>query len=287
MKIELLENIKVNPCGKVFCKPDWQWDCGPGKTISDLDLWVIVSGKGTLLTKEQTYELGMGDCFILNGQTPFYGVTDEEFPLVVIYIHFDICDNSGNSILPLDSDVGFDFYRNMSNFHFFVQLLERVLMLKFNKRFTEAAYWLKAALLEIAHQDEQLSLSVNNSSVASFMQELCKKIRSHPEQRFSLSKEAGKIFYSPDYFARLFKEYTSSSFRDYILQSRIDAASLYLDATSYNISRIAEILGYNDIYLFSRQFKQQTGMSPTDYRKYQSEKSSNSGQLNKRTDIIP
>jgi AraC-like DNA-binding protein len=226
--------------------------------MPDLDMWVILSGKGTLATKEKIYNLNMGDCFILNNQVPFVGNTDPDFPLVVIYIHFDFSEKS--AAVPA-------FYRNITNFPFFIQILERILMLKFAKHDTEAANWLKSALLEIKYQDEQSGIYLENSAVISHIQKLCSSIREHPEQRFLLKNEAKKAFYCPDYFARLFKKHTGISFRSYILQSRMEAASLYLVSTSYSIGRIAEILGYNDIYLFSRQFKQTIGKTPSAYRK--------------------
>lgn len=263
MDIGFLKHITVNQCGKVYCKPDWHWDCQEMRKMPDLDMWVIVSGKGTLETKDKTYNLNMGDCFILNNQTPFAGNTDPDFPLVVIYIHFDLCDESGK---PFYSAIP-RFYRKMTNFAFFVQILERVLMLKFAKRNIEAANWLKTALFEIKYQDEQSGISVDDSALISHIQKLCGCIREHPEQRFRLKDEAKKIFYCTDYFGRLFKQNTGISFRNYILQSRMEAASLYLLSTSYSIGRIADILGYNDIYLFSRQFKQSTGKSPNTYRK--------------------
>lgn len=263
MNIELLKHINVNSCGKVYCKADWFWDCRDTRKMPDFDMWVVVSGKGTLETKDKTYNLNMGDCFILNDRVPFVGNTDPDFPLVVIYIHFDLCDESAKPLHPTIPH----FYRNVANFPFFVQILEHVLMLKFSKRDIEAASWLKTALLEIKYQDEQSEMSVCDSAVIAHIQNLCSCIREHPEQRFKLKNEAKKVFYCTEYFARLFKQHTGISFRNYILKSRMEAARLYLLSTSYSIGRIAEILGYNDIFLFSRQFKQVVGKTPTAYRK--------------------
>jgi AraC-like DNA-binding protein len=263
MNMKFTEKLRVNSCGKVYCKPDWLWDNWSNAKMPDLDLWVIVSGKGTLKTKEKTYALSMGDCFILNDRKAFLGTTDRDFPLVVIYIHFELCDESGKVI----RSVYPEFYRKMDNFPFFVQLLERVLILKAARRGPEAAGWLKAALLEINAQDEQLKTVVDSSMLLTHINTLCTAIREHPEQRFSLKAEAKKVFYSGDHFARLFKQQTGTSFRNYILRSRMETAAFYLLSTSYSIGRIAEILGYNDIYLFSRQFKKITGQSPGLYRK--------------------
>lgn len=59
----------------------------------------------------------------------------------------------------------------------------------------------------------------------------------------------------------------------YSIQLRINYACDLLKSELYTISQIAEICGYNDIYFFSRQFKEYVGISPTEFfKKYKSSK---------------
>ena len=59
----------------------------------------------------------------------------------------------------------------------------------------------------------------------------------------------------------------------YSIQLKINYACDLLKSELYTISQIAEICGYNDIYFFSRQFKEYMGLSPTDFiNKYKSSK---------------
>lgn len=59
----------------------------------------------------------------------------------------------------------------------------------------------------------------------------------------------------------------------YSIQLKINYACDLLKSEVYTISQISEICGYNDIYFFSRQFKEYTGLSPTDFiNKYKSSK---------------
>ena len=51
----------------------------------------------------------------------------------------------------------------------------------------------------------------------------------------------------------------------YFTQMKIELAKKYLRESNYNISQIAEFLGYSNIHYFSLQFKKITGMSPTEY----------------------
>ncbi|MEE0899201.1 MAG: AraC family transcriptional regulator [Acutalibacteraceae bacterium] len=59
----------------------------------------------------------------------------------------------------------------------------------------------------------------------------------------------------------------------YSIQLKINYACDLLKSELYTISQTAEICGYNDIYFFSRQFKEYMGLSPTDFiNKYKSSK---------------
>ena len=71
---------------------------------------------------------------------------------------------------------------------------------------------------------------------------------------------------SPDYFAQLFKVQTGCSPREYLHLLRIHRACRLLETTSLGIKQIANQLGYQDPFHFSRKFKGFQGLSPTEYR---------------------
>lgn len=52
---------------------------------------------------------------------------------------------------------------------------------------------------------------------------------------------------------------------DYFIKMKIDLAKKYIREDNYNITQIADMLGYSSIHYFSRQFKKTTGMSPSQY----------------------
>jgi transcriptional regulator GlxA family with amidase domain len=51
----------------------------------------------------------------------------------------------------------------------------------------------------------------------------------------------------------------------YFIQLRIKAAKAYIREGNYNLTQIAELLGYDSIHYFSRQFRTITGMAPSEY----------------------
>jgi AraC-like DNA-binding protein len=66
---------------------------------------------------------------------------------------------------------------------------------------------------------------------------------------------------------RRFKQALGLSINAYAVSRRISRACELLAESAVSIGEIAEALGYTDIYFFSRQFRQRTGLSPSAYRK--------------------
>lgn len=64
---------------------------------------------------------------------------------------------------------------------------------------------------------------------------------------------------------RLFKNNYGVSPIQYFIYLKIELAKKYIREDNYNISQIAELLGYSSIHYFSLQFKKTTGMSPSEY----------------------
>lgn len=64
-----------------------------------------------------------------------------------------------------------------------------------------------------------------------------------------------------------FREKTGKSIHQYAIACRIAQARHLLQETSLPIKEVANELGYTDVYFFSRQFKQVTGVSPGMFRR--------------------
>ena len=77
---------------------------------------------------------------------------------------------------------------------------------------------------------------------------------------------SGKFSMSPFYFSKLFKEYCSMSFVDYLTDVRIKKAIELFSDEKLRLNEIANQIGYNDANYFSRVFKKTIGMSPKEYR---------------------
>lgn len=92
----------------------------------------------------------------------------------------------------------------------------------------------------------------------------------HYNEDINIEEYASEKGMSTCWFIRTFKQYNKITPMQYILSVRIANAKSLLETTSYNVMEIAEIVGYDNPLYFSRLFKKQTGMSPSEYRKQKS-----------------
>ncbi len=95
---------------------------------------------------------------------------------------------------------------------------------------------------------------------------LAMEIRAHPSQAWSSAKMAKALGLSSSQAVRVFREVIGKPPGRFVLEARIERANQLLLDSPMRISEIADALGYLDVYFFSRQFKQFTGLSPKQVR---------------------
>lgn len=99
------------------------------------------------------------------------------------------------------------------------------------------------------------------------IQQLIATVRTvSPESLPSVAQMAAKVGISQEHFSRLFRRVSGRSPMQFIVGLRTTHARHLLRESSLSVSEIADRLGYGDVYFFSRQFKEQTGLSPLAYR---------------------
>lgn len=106
----------------------------------------------------------------------------------------------------------------------------------------------------------QLLLSEMDNAVRYFHENYNKPI--------CIEEYAAKQHMSVSWFIRNFKEYSGSTPTQYLLSLRIANAQTLLEKTNYTVTEISEIVGYDNPLYFSRLFKKQSGLSPSEFRKH-------------------
>ena len=112
----------------------------------------------------------------------------------------------------------------------------------------------------------QLRLTEFNNSSSFDLAAVETLMRNNIHQELNLDTLAHYSQLSKFHFAKKFKELTDSSPIQHFINMKIQHACNRLDNSKEPIKAIAEELGYNDPYYFSRLFKKTVGMSPKQYR---------------------
>ena len=95
-------------------------------------------------------------------------------------------------------------------------------------------------------------------------------IHQHYAESISINDIANNFGIKRRYLTTVFQRYLGTSPIEYLTACRIHKAQELLSFTEKQILEISKSVGYTDNLYFSRVFKKKTGMSPTEYRKYQS-----------------
>ncbi len=91
-------------------------------------------------------------------------------------------------------------------------------------------------------------------------------IQNNYSKDISLDDVSRTVNISPYYFSKIFKEETGGGFVEYLTGIRIEKAKELLNTTEYSIKEICSMVGYADPNYFSRSFKKNVGVTPTEYK---------------------
>lgn len=89
----------------------------------------------------------------------------------------------------------------------------------------------------------------------------------HYSEPINIEEYAASRHISSCWFIRCFRQMLKVTPMQYILSLRMANAQNLLESTEYNITEIAEAVGYDNPLYFSRLFHKHMGMSPSEYRK--------------------
>lgn len=91
-------------------------------------------------------------------------------------------------------------------------------------------------------------------------------INSNYSRDISLDDVSRTVNISPYYFSKIFKDETGEGFVEYLTRIRMDKAKELLTTSEYSMKEICAMVGYADPNYFSRSFKKNVGVTPTEYK---------------------
>lgn len=122
---------------------------------------------------------------------------------------------------------------------------------------------------EIYHIEENSELDdkVGYKSDKLLVKNMLQYIKINYAKPVSLKMLSENFKLSESYISNLIKKVTGRGFGEHLLEIRIKEAQKLLSQTNYSIEKIAEMVGYQDYFYFTKVYKKATGITPTAYRK--------------------
>lgn len=110
----------------------------------------------------------------------------------------------------------------------------------------------------------------NENRIKQFRQQITPEtisyIKSNYNRKLSLGELSQSCYYNPAYFSRLFKKTMGVTLTEYISHLRIMNAQKFLTETNMTVDEISLAVGFSNRTQFYKIFRQETGMSPNEYR---------------------
>ena len=114
---------------------------------------------------------------------------------------------------------------------------------------------------ESSKKDETKYFKEYMSAAVAYIEEHLK------DEDLSIVQVATQVYLNPVYFGRVFKNTFQMTFKQYLLQRRMEKAKEFLEDGKTSIGNICEQVGISNPSYFSHLFKQYTGKLPSEYKK--------------------
>lgn len=121
-------------------------------------------------------------------------------------------------------------------------------------------------LLILIHRQLTTENKIKNVYLDTEMEKAIQYFNDNYNTEINIEAYAASRGMSVGWFIRCFKQYTGTTPMRYIVSLRITNAQVLLETTDYNVTEIGNIVGYDNPLYFSRIFKKQKGVSPSEYR---------------------
>lgn len=232
-------------------------NCSPKHSFASVrQFWLlhyIVSGNGVYNNNGKRYELSAGQMFIIHpGEFSMY-VADEDDPWEYIWIGF-------TADVKMPALLTDNYYLDAAEYSLVFE--KAAASVRDGSIDGAGAYGLIWEL--IGRLTENSVTDTNNNSQKMALAE--KFIDMHISDNISVTEIADMLHIDRSYFYVLFKQHTGMSPKQYICHVKTARAKTYLQG-GMKASNVASACGYPDIYTFSKHFKRECGMSPTEYIK--------------------
>lgn len=225
----------------------------------------VLYGKGELHINENIFQLSAGDVFLIPAGKVSYYEASKADPWCYAWISF----------LGINSQMYLYQLMTSSDDVYIIHGLDTV---KYKERIfdiialqgasTSSYFQANGVLFQImAMLFDDIGFQESNWGKNSVIDEIKYYLDINYAEKIKLQDMAKSFGIHPNYLTRIFHETYGISPKQYIMDLKLKKARRLLTTTELSVSVIASSLGFDDQLAFSKVFKKEYSVSPTEYRK--------------------
>lgn len=235
-------------------------------------LFYIIDGSGYMITDDNEYILKSDEVFFCPPGYNHRFISDSNYPLRTIEVKFEICKkNLHSDLLEIQGHIHIDSTEIRN-------ILESIVVEAINRDFVSkdiigVKFMLVLFKLLRMVKDKQIKkddgfdMEIKNVSDSDHtFEKTLKYIRENLDKPIELAELSRQSGLEASYLCRIFKKRYGVTPRQYINDLRINKAKELMMNSGFNITQIAEQLGFSSVHYFSKHFKEKEKISPLDYR---------------------
>lgn len=246
------------------------------------EIMIILEGTQRTEFEGRSYDFVEGDIILIPPGTSHENSCVSKEGMRYFCVHFDIDDPGIQQNLlmycPIKLSKDNDFFQEIERvLYTYIKLLEKDdFSLREKLLIEKLLIELVLSLLDYAtFEQEKMATSDNSTlvlakSIADTIQQNFRSFTEYPleenRQLISMNYIAASLNISESTMLKVFRKVYSVSPKKYLDQLRYNQSKFLLHQPKLSVNEIAEIIGYQNLSHFSRQFKKWSNLSPKEYR---------------------
>lgn len=118
---------------------------------------------------------------------------------------------------------------------------------------------------KIEHMIHKADTEIKHVIESDIIADVIQYVKNNVEKKLTVSGIAKTIPVSSSYLSTLFRKNTGKHLVEYIANEKMKRAKEYMREGKYTFTQISDMLGFNSIHYFSKLFKKQFGVTPSEY----------------------
>ena len=232
------------------------------KGIEEYIFLCCTAGEGTVQMKGKEFVLRQNEAICIPHFTGHRYYASAQNPWSILWVHFK---GEDTALFPLEDCqvIHFESQSAVERIMHLFELLFQVLDGNYTEgNFVYISQALMLILSETYYREKRNDTEKQNKQVTKVIRYLYKNL----DTNLSLEDLTTEFNLSKTYLNGIFQKYTQHAPMDFYLHLKMNHACKLLRLTDLYVYEVAQKLGYQDPYYFSRIFKKMIGCSPRDYR---------------------